>query len=352
MLSKQSRIVIIGGGMAGLTTSWFLQRDGYSKVTILEKSSNTTMEASGLNSGLIRHYHPLPHMRRDLTRGISLLRSYQEERKTDFYEESPSLWLIRPDVYRDLEEESDLGVEWETVPGDQVPSVFQPNGNFERIWLTFKRDGLLDSVALGDQLKKEVEHSSVTVRTGVELVSGQREDDQWRLELQSGEEITADRIVNAAGVWANIVGERLGLDPQPFDPVSRHLFYLKNSIVPSDYSYFMDHHNRFFLRRTEEGTLVSYCDELPTEPGETDQKEYPEDHLDNVIGGSYSNLDLTEVEQHWSGQYAMTSDRKPIIDPDPDYSSVIWATGLNDFGMGYAFRIGERVAELVESYGT
>ncbi len=352
MLSKQSRIVIVGGGMAGLTSAWFLQKDGYSRVTILEKSVDTTMEASGLNSGLIRHYHPLPYMRRDLLRGISLLRSYQENRRSDFYEEAPSLWLFRPDVYHQFEEESDSEEHWKTVPEDQVPSEFQPAGDFGRVWVSFERDGLLDSVDLGDQLKQEVRHSSVTVRTGVELASGHREDDEWRLELQDGDELAADRIVNATGVWANVVGERLGLEPQDFHPVSRHLFYLKKSIVPPDYSYFMDHHNRFFLRRTEEGTLVSYCDELPAEPGKPAEKEYPEDHLENVLTGSYPGQDLTGLDQYWSGQFAMTSDRKPIIEPDPDEPSVMWATGLNDFGMGYAFRIGERVAELVESYGT
>jgi len=348
MADKQRDIVIVGGGMAGLTSAWNLQKEGYSNITILEKSADTTMEASGLNSGLIRHYHPLPYMRRDLLRGISLLQSYQKNHRTDFFEESPSLWLFRPDVYNELNDESVQGVRWNTVSGDKVPEPFRPAGDFGRVWVRFERDGLLDSVELGDLLKRELEHSSVTIRAGVELKGGRRVDDCWELTLVNSDELPADRIVNATGVWANKVGQRMGLEPQEFEPVSRPLFYLDQPLVPGSHSYFMDHHNRFFLRRTDEGTLISYCDELPSEPGEPDNKSYPDDHLDNVIGGSYPNLDLGAVDQYWSGQFAMTSDRTPIVRPDPDEPSVIWAIGLNDFGMSYAFRIGERVAEEVD----
>lgn len=345
MIDRDKRFAIIGGGIAGLSTAWFLQEEGYDNVTIIERSVDTTMEASGLNSGLVRHYHPDKVVRADLIRSVELLSRYQERHSASFFEESPSLWLFRSDTFRELDENTHDFLEVNTISPDQVPDRLKPELTFGQVWVRFENDGLLDAVEFGDQLHREVKQSNVDIRTSTSVQSGEKRGDDWLLNLNENDELATDVIVNAAGVWANDVAERLGLDPRDYEPVSRHLFFTKEQLIPESNSYYMDYNQRFFFRRTEEGTLISYCDEQPVEPGETKDVDFPRDHLDNVIGGSYPDLQLDEIDQYWSGQYAMTPDYKPMIDTDPTDPSVIWATGLNDFGMSYGLRTGERVMD-------
>ncbi len=343
LLNNDEHVVIIGGGIAGLSSAWFLQYEGHTNVTLIEKGVDTTMEASGLNSGLIRHYHPNKHVRSELLRSIQLLSSFQDRYDTSFFERSPSIWLFRSDAFEELDQNAHDFQSYNKISPASVPSHFRPENNFGRIWVSFPQDGLLDSVKLGERLKRDLLDSGVDVRTSTQLLDGKKTDNAWELSLVDGRVLTADRIVNAAGVWANIVGNRLGLEPVSFEPVRRHLFLSDQVFVPESHSYFMDQNNRFFFRRTEDGTLISYCDELPVDPADPDETEYPIDHLDNVIGGSYPKLNLSDIDRYWSGKYAMTPDRKPIIKRDDQFDSVVWATGLNDFGMSYGLRCGEQV---------
>lgn len=343
MADTEQRIVIIGGGIAGLSSAWFLLKEGFSNVTLIERDVDTTMEASGLNSGLVRHFHPDQDIRSDLIRSVELLSAYQDLFGGSFFESSPSLWRFHSGVFQELNDTAHHLLEMETLSDEHLPPSLQSDDTFGQVWVKFENDGLLNSVQFGDRIHQDVEESGVTIRTSSMVESGEKQDDTWVLSLDGGDELPADRIINAAGVWANDVGIRLGLEPRTYEPVRRHLFYTTNQILPETYSYYMDDSNRFFFRRTDEGTLISYCDEQPVEPGETDQVEFPEDHLKQVVGEHYPNLQLERVNQYWSGTYAMTPDRKPIIDHDPAEPSVIWATGLNDYGMSYGLRTGERV---------
>ncbi len=351
MVDTEQRIVIVGGGIAGLSSAWFLQKEGFSRVTLIERDVNTTMEASGLNSGLIRHYHPDPTIRSDLIRSVELLSTYQEIFGGSFFEQFPSLWRFHSGDFQEVNDSAHDLLGMNTLSPEQVPPSLKPDDSLGTKWATFENDGLLDSVRLGDRIHRDVEQSGVHIRTSSMLESGEKQDDTWVLTLGEGDELPADRIVNAAGAWANDVGIRLGLDPRNYTPVRRHLFYITNELLPDSYSYYMDYSNRIFFRHVEEGTLISYCDEEPVEPGKDASVDFPEDHLEQVMSEPYPDLDIEGIEQYWSGTYAMTPDRTPIIDTDSEEASVIWATGMNDYGMSYGFRIGERVVNQLQPGG-
>lgn len=305
------------------------------------------MEASGLNAGVIRHYHPSKRIRRGLLRGISLLESYQERNDESFLTRAPSLWRVTPDEYRILADMSAFEPEWHRSTENDLPTSFRSSSSdHDRFWITVENDALLDSRELGDLLTWEVEHSSVNVRTNVEVEAGIRTNDHWELTLSDGETFTAKHIVNATGAWANVVGERLGLEPVRMKPVRRHLFLVEAQLVPDSRSYVMDHTNDFVFRRMNQGTLVSYCEDHPSDPGDAFAAPSPED-VQNVIGAAFPDLDLSSIAQTWSGQYAMTPDRKPVLEPDEEEPSVIWATGLNDYGLSYGFHVGETVREFL-----
>ncbi len=340
-------IVVLGGGVAGLSTAHALQREGFHNVTLMEKNRNVGAEASGMNSGKIRHYHADETTRENLRRNVSLLEQFQKSYPESFFEQISSLWLFDPSVKSELSSYSDLSGEWKQLDPGKEPDVFHPEWDFGQFWVQFHRDGLLDSTSLVDALKQKLDRSDVTIQTGVALEEGRRESGRWKLHLSGATDRSADVLVNATGVWANHVADRLGVAGVDITPVQRHLFYVNRQILPETYGFFWDHVNEYYFRSVETGTVISYCEDSPVEPGEASDLEYPEDHLDNVIGGSYSNLDLAGVDQYWSGHFARTPDRTPVLRRDPGEESLIWATGFNDYGMSMSLRIGERVKEII-----
>ena len=52
-LTPEKHIVVVGGGITGIVTSYYLARDARTKVTLLEKNKQIMTEASGHDSGLL-----------------------------------------------------------------------------------------------------------------------------------------------------------------------------------------------------------------------------------------------------------------------------------------------------------
>jgi hypothetical protein len=53
LLPAEKHIVVIGGGITGIVTSYYLTMDSKTKVTLLEKNKQTMTEASAHDSGLL-----------------------------------------------------------------------------------------------------------------------------------------------------------------------------------------------------------------------------------------------------------------------------------------------------------
>jgi len=52
-LPPEKHVVVIGGGITGVVTSYYLAKDGRTKVTLLEKNKQILTEASGHDTGLL-----------------------------------------------------------------------------------------------------------------------------------------------------------------------------------------------------------------------------------------------------------------------------------------------------------
>jgi D-arginine dehydrogenase len=57
-----------------------------------------------------------------------------------------------------------------------------------------------------------------------ELLAATRAADGWTLTLADGRSLRAERVVNAAGAWADVVAERCGSAPQGLQPKRRSAF--------------------------------------------------------------------------------------------------------------------------------
>lgn len=347
MSKKQDRIVIIGGGAAGMIIGWMLNKEGYQNVSILEKSQEVALEASGLNSGKIRHYHPDPDLRAGFRNSVSMLNEFQNQRNESYFTRRPSIWLFKASEFNLPSGNQDEDLSWNQVQPDNVPDVFRQAWSFDEHWVTFQNDGILDSVEFAKSLHRELEASDVNMIMSTEVAKGERAENEWQITTASGDEHHADVVINAAGIWANHVARCFGLESKEIQPVERHLFQVRDSLLPKQYGYFYDDANGFYFRGTEEGTIISYRDDMPVEPGKPVQFDHPQGKLENVISGSYEHIHGFELEQYWAGKFAKTPDQKPVIQQDPEANHFIWATGLNDYGMSLLFQVGKQVLDLL-----
>ena len=76
---------------------------------------------------------------------------------------------------------------------------------------------------LHGSLSRAREHGA-QLWTRAELAAAAHRDGRWRLQLRDGREATADRLVNAAGAWADAVALAAGVSPLGLQPRRRSAF--------------------------------------------------------------------------------------------------------------------------------
>lgn len=80
-------------------------------------------------------------------------------------------------------------------------------------------DGHIDPFSLTQAMAAGARMYGADIRQGVGVeATTQRDDGSWVVETTGGQAVHADRLVNAAGLWAREVGKMAGLD-LPLVPV-------------------------------------------------------------------------------------------------------------------------------------
>lgn len=338
-------VLVIGGGLTGLMVTRALRQSGDRRILIIEQQDEILRGASGMNTGKIRHYHPDPEMRAAFRRSIHQMKSFQKGKK-GFFEEKPSLWLFGPSDRLQREDDKEEVVRWDRIPSGEAPDIFSLNRSAGELWVTFPEDGLVDVSALGEIIAGGFVNRGPVIQTGTGIQNGERTSEGWQIQLTGDREVMTDQIVIAAGAESNEVARTLDLVEQDLTPLRRHLFYVREDILPDEYGFFWDRVNDHYFREVEGGTVISYCDDFPEDQGDKNALDDPEMQLNSIVAGCYSYMRDLTLDQYWAGTFARTPDQKPIVKRDPDVPSAIWATGFNDFGVTYSFELFERIKSL------
>jgi len=73
-VKRHADVLILGGGIAGLSTAWHLARRGDRRVTLLEREPAPGRCSSGLNAAILRTLGPDPVLNEITRRGGDFLR--------------------------------------------------------------------------------------------------------------------------------------------------------------------------------------------------------------------------------------------------------------------------------------
>jgi D-arginine dehydrogenase len=209
------------------------------------------------------------------------------------------------------------------LPGlaeDIVAAVYEPDcqdidvGGLHQAFLSVARRG-------GAQiaLKAPLEHAEY--RGG-----------QWHLVL-GGQAVTATRLANAAGAWADPVAERCGVRPIGVQPYRRTVVQLRTRPAPVAHLPLTLGVRGDYYFKPEAGRLwLSPHDETPEAPGDT-----APDELDMAIAidrfTQVVDWTIEAVEHRWAGQRSFAPDRLPVIGYAADNPAFFWFAGQGGFGI-------------------
>jgi L-2-hydroxyglutarate oxidase LhgO len=225
-------VAVIGGGVVGLAVAARLA--GESEVVILERHSRHGQETSSRNSEVIHGgmYYPTGSLKARLcVEGNRRLYALCAEHGVPHARVGKLITATSAEERPKLEELLALGtangVDMRMLTGEQACAL-EPRIRSVGALLS-PNTGIVSAHALMDCLLHLAREAGALLQPRAEVVGLARNGGDWRLEVRSGTEVeslTAERVVNSAGLDADTVAGLAGID---LDAAAYRQYYWKGS---------------------------------------------------------------------------------------------------------------------------
>jgi len=363
MINRETEVVVIGGGVMGAASAYYLARARKS-VLLIEKGGIAS-GSSGANAALtlVSNRTPGPF----LEMGLAGLREYDhlgQELKCDIeFERCGALYLIEtPNKYEELkswvESQNKAGLtEMKLIDKNELLRL-EPNLEPSLVGAVFNPwDGHINPHYLVHGFAAKAKESGAEVITHTKVVAIKISHNAVNsVVTNKGEEIKTRYIVNACGIHTPVVGKMAGLEV-PIIPnkeqtlVSQKasriintplLTNTKESIVPG-----AENGNvAFYCNYTKEGNLL--LGGLNQFVGEDDRMTFYA--FQSICKNATKYLPILKeinIIRSFSKYYVYTPDDKPILGSVDDLHGFIIASGHNYYGIALGAITGKLISELI-----
>jgi D-arginine dehydrogenase len=155
----------------------------------------------------------------------------------------------------------------------------------------------------------------------------------WRVVTAAGP-LDADAVVVAAGAWCDRIGALAGAAPLGLVPMRRTACTIAAPAGSGDWplTYLLGA-DEFYVKPEPGGQLLcSLADETPSPPCDARPEE-----LDVALAldriACATTLDVRHVRRAWAGLRSFVPDRNPVIGADPGVPGLFWAAGQGGTGI-------------------
>jgi len=353
-MRNKADAVIIGGGIVGAAVAFFLAREHFGKVVLIEKQPLLGAEATSKAAGGIRAQFS--------TRVNVEMSMLSEKMFANFKEETGHDALFDRVGYMFLLEEEDdivafrksyelqksLGLPVQMLQPDEIPQ-YAPHVSLNGVQMaTFcHEDGLGDphefltgfekgARAQGAEIVTDCEATDITVTAG--KVQG--------VDTSKGP-IATPLVINCAGPFAKLIGHMAGVDVR-VEPIRRQIVTTGPlDFVKPDFPMVVSVRSGVYCHKESRGMLLGWAD-ATVEPS-FDISVDP-DYTDNILERALDlipQLEQAEVANQWAGLYEVTPDHHAIIGHEPEVAGLFHCAGFSGHGFMQAPAAGLVTAEIL-----
>ncbi|HYV89898.1 MAG TPA: FAD-dependent oxidoreductase [Candidatus Polarisedimenticolia bacterium] len=365
-MKSHARVVVLGGGIFGISVLYHLAREGWSDVVLVEKgelTSGTTWHAAG----------NVPHFVGDL--GLARIHHYGTELYSRLEAETgqPTGWR-RPGSIRLARNEAEMdwhrhvggiarqvGFEFHLVGVDEIRKLHPYLATHDVVGgCHTPNDGYVDPASATSAMAAGARNRGAEIYRHTLATDIQRRGDEWELVTDKGN-IACEHLVLAAGFFTPQVGAWLGLKVPTINMVHQYLITesipelsrrsLELSVVrdPTSSSYFRQDQKGLLGGPYEtEGAQFVYPDGVPW--------SFDHDLLEPELDRVTPWLDLmmkriplfaeAGIKRVIAGFIAHTPDLVPLVGPAPGHHKLWLACGAA-IGIAQGAGCGKLLAELL-----
>ncbi len=348
-LPRRAAVVIVGGGVVGLSAAYHLASSGVRDVVLLEKdelgAGSTSKAAGGVRAQFSDEVN--------IQLGLRSLRAYESfatdhGQEIDFHRVGYLFLLDRADDVATFEAscavQNELGLPTRMIdPADaqRLSPLISTDGLLGAAFCPVEGHCTPESVVLG--------YASAARRAGAVLIRGcevtgvERDGSTITGVVTNGGTIATDTVVCAAGAYSAAIGDMVGV-PLPVTPVRRQILTTEpvSGLDPMT-PFTIDFSTSLYFHREGPGLLLGMSDPDEVPGFQLGRSDAWLPRLGEAISHRAPAVADVGVSGGWAGLYEMTPDHNALIGESPEVSRFLYATGFS----GHGFLMGPAVGEVV-----
>ncbi|WP_033664990.1 NAD(P)/FAD-dependent oxidoreductase [Salinispora oceanensis] len=347
-----ARVVVIGGGVTGISTAYHLAAAGVTDVVLVERGalgSGSTGRAAG---GVRTQFSDRANIEMAV-RSLNTYRQFGERFGQDIdLRQTGYLFLLDSAATvsafeRNVALQNELG----------LPSRMISVAEAKRLTPLIDTDGLVaaaysptdgyctpESVVLGfagaarRHGARLLTHCAATgIDINADRIVGVRTE---------GGRIETDTVICAAGAWSRQIGEWTSTE-LAVTPLRRQLLVTEPMAdLPPDLPFTIDFGTSFYLRNEGAGLLLGASDLGETPGYHLGPTEDWLSQISHAVQHRAPRLAESGVAHHWAGLYEMTPDHNALIGEADGPSRFLYAGGFSGHGFMMAPAVGEIMRDL------
>lgn len=351
-MAKIADVIIIGGGVIGLSIAYHLGKRKAGKIILLEKGQLGEGSTSRCVGGI----------RTQFSTEINILFSLESMKTFEHFEEE---FEINPEFRRigylflatteldvkifkqnvTLQKRFGIPVEW--LDPDEIGRRNPYLRMDDVLGGTFcALDGYAGPSEVLSGFVRGAKKAGVEIYEGTEAKEIRVERGRVRSVKTKTEEIFCPVVVNAAGPYASLIGGMAGVEI-PVKPLRRQVFvtapfHLTDQIIPLT----IDFHRGWYFRQEVDGLLLS--GPLDKEPSFNTNTDYVAmlEASENAIY-RVPALEKARIARGWAGLYEISPDNHAILGKVPGVEGFILANGFSGHGFQHSPAVGKVISELI-----
>jgi D-arginine dehydrogenase len=352
---SEFEVVIIGGGIAGVSLAYFLTERGITDIALLERESQHGYHSTGRSAATLVEKDPIAPVQQLKALGGRFLRNAPPGFSDNpLLNPCPVMLLYRSgnladfDVAVDSLRRDHIGFEiLDSSEAKERVSALMLQEKDRAIVLT--SCGRIDIHELLTSYLRHARGRGAIIRTSSEVRELTVENGRCRGVVTDTGTLAARWVVDAAGAWAGVVAKLAGATNIAMEPRRRTIvtFAPPSNLSVSGWPFTISEADHIYFAPESGGLLLSPMDQDPIAPCDAQPD-------DEVIAAAMERLRAlapsmvpTSLKRKWSGLRTFSPDSIPVVGEDPRIKGFFWLAGQQGFGIESSPAIGQIAADLI-----
>ncbi len=351
-MERTADIVLIGGGIIGVSIAYYLSRKKAGRVVLFEKGMLGEGATAKCAGGIRAQFSTEVNIHFSL-RSLEVWNHFGEITGVDLgFKKVGYLFL------------SSVAEEWDVFQANaalqrcfNIPVELLSPPEIKERWPYLRVedlrggtfcswDGYAGPYEALSGFVKGARQGGVKIHEGTEVKQILRDGDKIIGVRTPVGDVASPIVVNAAGPYAAEVGKMAGIEV-PVEPYRRQLFFTAPfPWIPDPIPLVIDFHRAWYFRREGVGLLISGPkDQFPSFNINVDYDAMVEVAENSIY--RVPILEKAEINRGWAGSYEISPDHHAILGEVPGVRGLFLANGFSGHGFQHSPAVGEVMAELL-----